>query len=240
MLVAMRFLAGLILWSSVVACDSKKLVEIPAEPESGGAAGEASTSGRGGSGGADAGTGPGGEGGAAGEPSSSPSYHFVGKAYVDVAPEGAGGDGGGGASGDGGAGGATDLPLTRVECDFYGDLVDIEPNDGGGFSGTVVGEVFRQLLSEDELSGDPILLFEFQALIGGPGQLTSDLEGNFELRIAGEQPADAKPFWQELEVLSGTESSPGHYGGSWTCASMMFDRDMGPDVPGTWTLEPMD
>jgi hypothetical protein len=133
-----------------------------------------------------------------------------------------------------------DLPLKRVECDFFGRLVDAQPNDEGGYSGNVEGEVFRQLLSEDE-AGEPVLLFEFQALVGGPGHFTTDMHGNVELRIAGEQPPEALPFWLELEALSGAESSPDHYAGSWTCASLsMLLGDIGPEVPGTWTLEPED
>lgn len=235
----MRFPCLLLLLSVTAACDSKTLVSGPPDPPDagleGGAGGEA---GAGlGVGGAGLG-GEGAEGGTGGDPSSIASFHFEGMVDAMVEPTGAGGDGAGGAAGEGGASGAADMPVTRVECLFYGDLLEVVPNDEGGFSGLLAGEVFRRLWSGDSP------LFEFQALIGGPGDFTTDAEGNIELHVAGDQPADAKPFWLELENLSGTEEAPGSYSGAWTCASLMIDepgfRDVGPDANGTWQLEAME
>lgn len=229
---------SLVLWAFALAaaCESKDLVSLPPDPSgNGGEAGESS-----GLAGAAAGAMPGAggssaEGGAGGAGLSVSSFHFEGTVDAMVEPTGAGGDGAGGATGEGGASGTADLPVTRVECTFYGDLIEVEPNDAGGFSGLLAGEVFRRLWSGDSP------LFEFQAVIGGPGDFTIDAAGNVELHIAGDQPDDAKPFWLEIETLSGTEESLGNYSGAWTCASLMIDepgfRDVGPDVSGTWQLE---
>jgi hypothetical protein len=145
--------------------------------------------------------------------------------------------GGAGGASDGGAGGEPELPeIDRVECSFYGDVVDVVPDAEGGFSGVAIGEVFRNVYSGDGR-------WEFSAFIAGPATLTVNGDGSVEFRAVGEQPADAKPFWQELEVLLGRSTGTDTHEGSWTCASLDLREPGFPDVAGydadgTWELAP--
>lgn len=125
----------------------------------------------------------------------------------------------------------------RVECTFYVDIIDIEPDGDGGWSGTGAGEVFRRSFDPE---GNP--LFEFQALMGGPVSLTAGDGGAVVARLAGDQPGDAMPFWLELEELEGERTDAAHHAGDWTCAPILpgdpTTEDLEIDAPGTWTIAP--
>lgn len=124
----------------------------------------------------------------------------------------------------------------RVECTFFADLL-IEDRSPAGFSGVALGgEVFRRAFAGDAP------LFEFQALIGGPASLAVTADG-VELRVAGDQPRDAPPFWLALEVLAGAATSATSYEGEWTCAPVLGAdaelEDPQLEAPGRWTLAPL-
>ena len=143
--------------------------------------------------------------------------------------------GGAGGANEGGAGGEPLPEIDRVECSFSGDVVDPAADDSGGWSGFAVGEVFRNIYSGDRR-------WEFSAFIAGDATLTSLGEGRVELRVVGDQPDDAKPFWRELEVLQGRETGPNTAEGSWTCASLDLPDPGFPDAggiaAGTWEIGP--
>jgi hypothetical protein len=123
--------------------------------------------------------------------------------------------------------------IDRIECNFYGEVLDLVDDEAGGFSGVAIGEVFRNLYSGEQR-------FEFSALIGGPAMLRSLGEDRVELRAFGDQ-TGAKPFWLELEVLDARATNENAYEGSWTCASLDLAEpgfpDVGYEAPGTWDLE---
>jgi hypothetical protein len=53
----------------------------------------------------------------------------------------------------------------------------------------------------------------------------------------------SKPFWTELEVLSGVRNGNGTSGGAWSCASLELFEPGFPDTEGvatgTWLLVPV-
>lgn len=225
---------------AVAACSSQTQgSSSPASAGNGGAAG--ASGGKGGSAGSAAGRSAGGRAGAAGE-SGAPgesgaagesggggapggALRFSGTATADFEP-----------GGEGGAGGESAFPpIDHVECSFYGELLDVMENDAGGLSGVAIGEVFRNIYSGDQR-------WEFSAFIAGPATLTLLADDRVEFRAVGEQPAGAKPFWRELEVLSGTAVGPSSYEGAWTCASLDQNEpgfpDVGHEAQGTWELGP--
>ncbi len=87
----------------------------------------------------------------------------------------------------------------RVECVFTLDFIDLVDDKAGGMSGLALGEVFRRSFDGDAPR------FEFQALVGGPATLSPGDAGAVELRLVGDQPADAIPFWLAMEVMAGSE-----------------------------------
>jgi hypothetical protein len=123
----------------------------------------------------------------------------------------------------------------RIECAFWADIGAIVESDTG-WTGTVfAGEVFRRSFDGDAP------LFEFQALIGGGASL-DETAGGVEVRVAGDQPDDAAPFWRALEVLEGTATGEHTAGGAWTCAPVLPPdsrlQDPQLDGAGTWTIGP--
>jgi hypothetical protein len=186
------------------------------------------------------GGGSGGSGGSAGSAGSASGG--TGGALSD-----AGGDATGGAAGSGGSSGSAAAGFTlkaeasgtstdgteTVTCTltvFYTNLV---PSASGGWTADQAGEVFRIIQGAEK--------YEFQALIGFTGTFAPSATG-VELVMNDKPDANAKPFWKELDVLKGTESSPDHYAGTWTCAPLLLNepgfKDMQTYAPGTWTLEP--
>jgi hypothetical protein len=119
----------------------------------------------------------------------------------------------------------------RVECWLAIDLVNLV-GEAGDYSGVAVGEVFRRTYDGE----DP--RFEFQALVGGPASL-SIADGAVELRLVGDQPADAVPFWLTLEVVAGAQTAPFTYQGEWTCAPVLVGDPMDSPIEaaGTWTAD---
>jgi hypothetical protein len=151
----------------------------------------------------------------------------------------------GGAAGSGGAssidgytlqaeamGTSTDGTET-VTCTLTVYYTNLVPNASGGWTGDQAGEVFRIIQGAQK--------YEFQALIGFTGTFNRK-STEVELVMNDKPDANAKPFWKELDVLKGQETSPDHYAGTWTCAPLMLDepgfKDMKTSAPGTWTLEP--
>jgi hypothetical protein len=122
----------------------------------------------------------------------------------------------------------------RVECWLAIDLVDLV-GEGGDYGGVAVGEVFRRTYNGD----DP--RFEFQAVVGGPATL-SIAGGAVELRLVGDQPEDAAPFWLTIEVVAGAQTAPSAYQGEWTCAPILVDDPMDSPIeaPGTWSAEALE
>lgn len=155
----------------------------------------------------------------------------------------------GGAAGSGGSSGASSSPdgftlkaeasgtstdgTETVTCTLTVYYTNLVPNSSGGWTGDQGGEVFRIIQGAQK--------YEFQALIGFTGTFNRGAT-EVELVMNDKPDPSAKPFWQELDVLNGTESSPDHYAGTWTCAPLMLDepgfKDMKTYAPGTWTLEP--
>ncbi len=85
-------------------------------------------------------------------------------------------------------------------------------------------------------------LVEFQALLGGiePATLTAGDDGAVVVRLVGDQPEDAMPFWLALEAIEG-QADGATYAGDWTCAPILPDdpaEDHEFDAPGTWTIAP--
>jgi hypothetical protein len=119
----------------------------------------------------------------------------------------------------------------RVECIFTLDFIDLVDDGAGGMSGVAVGEVFRRTFDGDAPR------FEFQALVGGPATLSPGDGDAVELRLVGDQPAEAVPFWLALEVMAGSEIAPFQYAGPWTCAPVLLDDPMDSPVEadGPWT-----
>jgi hypothetical protein len=122
----------------------------------------------------------------------------------------------------------------RVECTFGLDFVDLAGDGAGGFTGVAVGEVFRRTFDGDALR------FEFSAFVGGPATLTAG-RGGVELRLVGEQPPEAAPFWLALEVMGGVETAPLAYAGDWTCAPILAGDPMDSPIEagGTWSAAPL-
>lgn len=124
--------------------------------------------------------------------------------------------------------------MERVECSLWLDIIDLVPA-AGGWTGTAGGEVIRRSFDGEEL------LFEFSALLGGEVSLTASGE-TVEARLVGDQPDDAAPFWLSLEVVTGDETGPYTYQGTWTCSPILPDDpgagDLELDAPGTWTIAP--
>lgn len=154
----------------------------------------------------------------------------------------------GGTSGAGGSSGATAADGFTLKAEASGISTDgtetvtctltvyytnLVPNASGGWTGDQSGEVFRIIQGAQK--------YEFQALIGFTGTFNRNAT-EVELVMNDKPDVNAKPFWKELDVLKGTESSPDHYAGTWTCAPLMLDepgfKDMKTYAPGTWTLEP--
>jgi hypothetical protein len=123
-----------------------------------------------------------------------------------------------------------------VDCNFFGTVEMLEPGPDG-FAAFASGEVFRRITRE----GLPL---EFQAFVAGPATLAIDGEGNVELRWVGDQSAKGvKPFWQELEAITGTEVEPYSYEGTWRCAPIEPDpegdfQDAQISIDGEWQLAP--
>ncbi|HWM88436.1 MAG TPA: hypothetical protein VNO33_21420 [Kofleriaceae bacterium] len=122
----------------------------------------------------------------------------------------------------------------RVECTFALDFIDLVRDSASGFSGLALGEVFRRTFDDDAPR------FEFQALVGGPGTLSID-ESGIELRLVGDQPPEAVPFWLSLEVMAGSETTPFEYEGEWTCSPVLVGDPMDSPIEaaGTWTAVPI-
>jgi hypothetical protein len=160
---------------------------------------------------------------------------------------GAGGAGGSGAPDD--AGGVSMLPTKllldgtaevesgddRVECRFFGELVDLVRMPSGEISGFFLGELFRTTHTAGAS-------FEFAPLVGGPATITPIAGDQIELRFVGDQPDDALDFWLELEVVIGDDQGDFNYEGEWTCAPGLLGdpgfMDIDLSAPGTWTLVP--
>ena len=124
----------------------------------------------------------------------------------------------------------------RVECSWFIDVTNLVDDGAGGWTGTALGgEVFRRTF----VGADPA--FEFQALIGGAVGLTRSGDA-VTVHAFGDQPDDAKPFWRELEVLTGTATGERAANGSWTCAPILPDdpetADNELEAQGTWTVSP--
>jgi hypothetical protein len=122
----------------------------------------------------------------------------------------------------------------RVECLFTLDLIDLVDDGAGGMSGIALGEVFRRTFDGDAPR------FEFQALVGGPATLSPGDGDAVELRLVGDQPAEAVPFWLALEVMAGSEIGAFMYAGPWTCAPVLVDdpMDSAIEAVGTWSAVP--
>ena len=122
----------------------------------------------------------------------------------------------------------------RVECIFTLDLIDLVDDKAGGMSGLALGEVFRRTFDGDTPR------FEFQALVGGPATLSPGDGGAVELRLVGDQPPDAIPFWLAMEVMAGSEIAPFQYAGPWVCAPVFVDDPMDSPIEadGTWSAVP--
>jgi hypothetical protein len=121
----------------------------------------------------------------------------------------------------------------RVDCTVFLDIIDIEAADGS-WTAFGSGEVIRTSLDGEDL------LFEFSALVGGAVSLTRT-DDDVQLRLVGDQPDDAAPFWLELEVVSGTADGAWTAEGGWTCSPILPGspaEDLEIDAPGTWTLAP--
>jgi hypothetical protein len=178
---------------------------------SGGAAGAAGGAGSAGSGGQSGAAAASGAGGAAGPPD---MLHFEGTAM----------------------GSSSEDPGDRVECLFYGDLVDPVYQASGDVSGVVIGEVFRTIFVDGEKAS------EFSALIGGDGTLDYLDDGAIEARLVGDQPSDAKAFWLELEALNAQQTTPYSYAGAWQCAPILLGEEGFTDIDvtaaGTWEIGP--
>ena len=126
-------------------------------------------------------------------------------------------------------------PGGSVECRISAVIeeLDFEPN--GDLVGVISGELFRTTTVGDAA-------FEFAPLIAGPVSLRHTSPTQVELRFVGDQPDDALPFWQQLEVVTGTETGARSFGGEWVCApGLLGDQGFGDidlTVGGVWTLEP--
>jgi hypothetical protein len=132
-----------------------------------------------------------------------------------------------------GSAAAGPLDGEHVVCDFFFDLeATLDPQ---GWHGTVVaGEVARRVY------GGEALRFEFTALVGGPASLR-ELAYGVEVRLVGEQPDDAAPFWLGLEALFGGSTDRVTATGDWLCAPVLPDDpatdDSALEAAGSWTLE---
>jgi len=122
----------------------------------------------------------------------------------------------------------------RVECTIGLDFIDLAGDGAGGFSGVAVGEVFRRTFDGDAPR------FEFSAFVGGPATLTAG-GGGVELRLVGEQPPEAAPFWLAIEVMAGVETAPFAYAGDWSCAPILPGDPMDSPIEadGTWSAAPI-
>lgn len=159
-----------------------------------------------------------------------------------------GGDGAGGGADGGNPDGLGDVGVRlegtaettvgedRVECSWWVDVTNLVDDGAGGWTGTAFGgEVYRRTF----VGADPA--FEFQAIVGGPVGLTraGDM---ITVHAFGDQPDDAKPFWRELEVITGTATGARTGGGPWTCAPILPDdpetADNELEAQGTWTVTP--
>jgi hypothetical protein len=123
----------------------------------------------------------------------------------------------------------------RVECSFSGVLEMLEYEANGDFEGVFLGEIFRTAHIGD-------MAFEFKPSVGGPASLRHTSGDGVELRFVGDQPEDALQFWQQLEVVTGSETGANSYGGEWQCAPGLLTEPNFPDidltVTGEWTLRP--
>jgi hypothetical protein len=125
----------------------------------------------------------------------------------------------------------------RADCSFFADVGDLTFTADGGWTGTIFGgEVFRTITTST--AGN---LYELSALIGGPA--SAEREGErLKVRIAGDQPADANPFWLALEVLTGTITAAHEAEGSWVCAPLDLNEpgfvDRNVYAPGSWRVRP--
>ncbi len=123
----------------------------------------------------------------------------------------------------------------RVECSISGVLEMLEYEANGDFEGVFLGEIFRTAHIGD-------MAFEFKPSVGGPASLRRTSGDGVELRFVGDQPANALQFWQQLEVVTGTETGENRYGGEWQCAPGLLTEPNFPDidltVAGEWMLRP--
>ena len=131
----------------------------------------------------------------------------------------------------------TALDGESAVCSFWADVGALTFAADGRWSGTVLaGEVFRTITTSTAQNR-----FEFSAIIAGPA--TSSRTGDdVAVRVVGDQPLDAKPFWLELEVLTGTTSDDYRASGAWTCAPLDLNepgfRDVNVEAPGRWRAVP--
>jgi hypothetical protein len=200
----------------------------------GGSAGSAGNAGSAGSSGASGAAGASGSGGSSGSAGASGTSGSAGAAGQST-------DGGTDGSSseqyqlDGSASGASSDGTETATCTlllWYSNLV----HDGsGGWTADQAGEVFRTIMAGAQK-------YEFSALVGFQATLKKTATG-VEFVLNDQPDPQAKPFWKELDVLEGTETSPGVYEGSWTCAPLLLDepgfKDMKTHAPGTWKLAPM-
>lgn len=125
---------------------------------------------------------------------------------------------------------------TRVECTLQLLVFDvIEGADG--WSGFASGEAIRTVYPDTRR-------FEFAALVAGPGTLVETHPGEAEVRLVGDQPDDAIPFWRALEVIHAVRDPSGSWFGEFACAPLGIDlggyRDDAVTVTGSFTLERVD
>jgi hypothetical protein len=214
-LAAMRNWLGIALLLALGGCNEEGGKSNPDQAGVGGASGAAGAPGA-----AGAAAGSGGQSGAAGASGASGAaalpemLHFEGTAM----------------------GSSSEDPGDRVECQFYGDLVEPVYQPNGDVTGVVIGEVFRTIFVDGERAS------EFSALIGGDGTLHDLGDGAIEARLVGDQPTDAKAFWLELEVLTAQQTAPYSHEGSWQCAPILLGEEGFTDIDvtgtGSWEIAP--
>lgn len=125
---------------------------------------------------------------------------------------------------------------TRVECSLQLLVFDIVEG-ADGWSGFASGEAIRTVYPDTRR-------FEFAALLGGPGTLVETDPDEAELRLVGDLPDDASPFWLALEVIHAVRDPSGSWLGEFTCAPLDVDFggyvDDALTVTGSFTLQRVD
>jgi hypothetical protein len=120
-----------------------------------------------------------------------------------------------------------------VTCTLGGELTQLMET-GGDITGFFSGEFLRRVEVGQQA-------FQFEPLVGGRGSVDRLGGDTAELRLVGDQPTNAKPYWLALEVLQSVEVAPYEFEGSWSCAPLDIDG-MPPDftatVMGTFRLAP--